>query len=87
MTDIIKLETISPNFHVLHGAMGAKSWFSYGVLIAVKVSESSNIVWITPRFYSVTTTKHLNTIKRMADTYGFDIRTADTEDELNGWAA
>lgn len=87
MNDVIKLETIRPNFHVLHGALGAKSWFSYGTLIAHKVSAESNVVWVTPVKYSATTTKHLGIIRQMCETYGLDYSVADSEDELNGWAS
>lgn len=85
--DIIKLETVRPNFQVLHGSYGAKSWFSYGTLIAHQVSADSNLVWVTPSKYSATTAKHLGIIKQMCETYGFKLAVTDSDDELNGWAA
>ncbi len=85
--DIIKLDTLSPNFQVLNGSMGQRLWFSYGVLIAVYVGNGSTNVWTTPKKYSVTTTKHTNQVTRWAEEQGYKAFEADTEDDLHGWAA
>lgn len=85
--DIISLTQVSPNLIRLNGALGQKLWFSYGVLIAVYIGNSSTNLHVTPVFHSVTTTKHLNTVKRWGEENGFTVLVADNEDTLNGWAA
>lgn len=85
--DTITLTTISPNFIRLNGAMGMKLWFSYGVLIAVRIADTSTNVHVTPVFHSVTTTKHLNTVKLWTEKNGLTVQVASDEDTLNGWAS
>lgn len=87
MNDVIALETISPNFHVLRGAGGANTWFSNGVLLAAQVSGDSKVVWITPTPRDAAAREHLGIIRTMGGLYGLHIREADSDDELNGWAA
>lgn len=86
MNDVISLETISPNFHVLRGAGGANSWFSHGRLLAAQVTGTSRIVWITPTFRAISE-EHLRVIRNMCYLYGLEYREADSDDELNGWAS
>lgn len=83
---MITLDTLSPNFHRLNGAYGAKSWFSYGTLIATKISEDTETVHVTGTKYSATTSKHLNVVKQWASSNGYDVQVAE-DDDLQGWAA
>ncbi len=83
----INLEALGPNFHVLNGALGSKMWFSYGTLIATKISDKSNTVIVAPERYSATTDKHLAQVRKSAELYGYDIMVAESVEALVGWAA